>query len=333
MDAKAFFAEIKQENYQPIYLLHGEEEFAKDRAVEALMEGVPEAVRAFNVDLLDNPDSTQLINAALTMPMMSERRMIVVREPKALLSNESDAKKTIAFLPDIPSTTTIALVQRGKADARKALYKAIDKQGGIALFDFYSETEAARWAVQRAGAQGVQLASGDAATLVMMTGGDLSALADELDKLCDFAGKQGMITVEMMRQSVHMHVEYTVFTMLEHFLAGRISQGMVQLAAAIEEDGVGAAMQLSAFFASRFRAMLLAARRLAEGKSMPAVVKEIGGSPYAAKKSIQAAQRFAVGELEEALLLLSDADMAMKSGMPPETALSDALLRIFARSR
>ena len=329
MESRAFFAELERGEWQRIYLLHGEEEFAKDRAVDAMVAAVTPDLRPFNVDLLDNPDLAQLMAAARSMPMMAERRIVLARDARTLTTSETEAKALMAQLDDIPASNTVALLLRGKADARKALYKAIDKRGGTVNFAPYSEGEAARWLVQRAKKQQVQLDPAEASQLVMMAGNQLSVLADELDKLCDYAGPGGQIDKDMMQRSVHEQMEYTVFSMLEHFLAGRIEQGFIQLFAALEEEGMGAAMQLNAFFASRLRAMLLAARMLAQGAPLQSVVAAIGGHAYAAKKSVQAARQFSLAELEEALCRLAAADLAIKSGTAPEQALTHALLHIF----
>lgn len=334
MDSKQFFAEVAGGQWRRIYLLEGEEEYAKDRGVDALMAAIPEGLREFNADLLDDPPVDSLMELARTLPMMGERRLIVVKSARMLGKAEGDAKVFAAFLPEIPESSTVALVQRGKADKRKALYKAIAKLGGAVDFAPYSEGEAARWAVQYAKRKDVTLPPAQAARLVEMVGSGTGEIAAELDKLCDYADSGGSITQAMLEQSVRPRLEYSVFTMLEHFLAGRQGKAFAQLEQAFREEGSDAAFQLTAFFSSRLRAMLTARRLLNRGKGEGEIVAALGGSPYAAKKSIQAAKGFGEDELEEALLLLSNVDYDGKTGRrPPMQALETALGRIFAQKK
>lgn len=330
MDSKTFFAEVAGGQWKRVYLLEGEEEYAKDRGVDALMAGVPEALREFNADLLDDPGVDSLMELARTLPMMGERRLIVVKNARMLGKADGDAKAFAAFLPEIPESSTVALLQRGKADKRKALYKAIAKMGGTVDFAPYSEGEAARWAVQYAKRKDVTLPPAQAAQLVEMVGSGTGEIAAELDKLCDFADRGGSVTQGMLEQSVRPRLEYSVFTMLEHFLAGRQGKAFAQLEQAFREEGSDAVFQLTAFFSSRLRAMLAARRLLGQGKREGEIVAALGGSPYAAKKSIQAAKGFTEEALEDALLLMAEVDYDGKTGRrPPAEALETALGRIF----
>lgn len=332
MDAKQFFKEVAAGDWRQVYLLEGEEEYAKDRGVDALVAGIPEGLRDFNVDALDDPAADTLMEMARTLPMMGDRRLVLVRDSRMMGRGEGDAKAFAAFLPEIPPTSCVAFIQRGKADKRKALYKAIAKLGGAVEFAPYGEGEAARWAAQYAKRQGVELSSALAAQLVQMVGSGTGEIAGELDKLCDYADGQGSISREMLLESVRPRMEYSVFSILEHFLAGRQGDAFAQLEQSIREEGSGSVFQLMAFFAGRLRAMLTARRLLDGGKGEGEIVKTLGGSPYAAKKSIQAAKGFQARDLEDGLLLLAEADYEGKTGRrPPREALETALVRIFVK--
>lgn len=329
MDAKALFQEIAEGDIRPLYWFHGEEEFAKDRALEALIQTLPEGLRDFNIDLLESPDTQRILESARSLPMMAERRIVVARDPRCL-SVESESKAFLEMRALLPSCNVIVLFQRGKADARRAFYKSINKEEAVVLFDPYNENEAAGWLVSQAKKSDVSLQRSDALALISMLGVDLSTLSDALQKLIDYAGDGKKIDRKMIEQSVNPKLEYTVFSMLEQFLSGHLDRAFLELRAALQEEGTGAAIQLTGFFASRLRAMLLAARALAAGRSSQQVIKDVGGNAYAAKKTVEAAKKMSVKSLEAALLCLAEADYASKHGANAEDALCDALLKIFA---
>ncbi len=331
MNSRELFKEAASGDLRRVYLLYGEEEYAKDRAVEALAATIDEAVRDFNVDLLDAPNAGRIVETARTWPMMADRRIVIARGAPCIGGAESEAKAVTAFLPEIPDCVTLVFVHRGATDARKALYKAIAKQGAAVNFERYSENEAASWASSTAKKRGTDLPIAVAHELVARTGRFISDIASETAKLCDYVGTERAVTTADLDALVKPNLEYTVFEILEHFLAGRHREAFAQLYEAYREDERGAPMQLMAFFASRFRMMLQARVLLDGGKNDRQAAESLGGSPYAAKKAVEATRRFTRKQLEDALLALAEADANLKSSRESAAdALTRALMRIFA---
>ena len=59
-------------------------------------------------------------------------------------------------------------------------------------------------------------------------------------------------------------------------------------------------MAIAAFLAGRFRQMLHARVLLDQRQPAEAIVRSLGGNPYAAKKSIEAARAFSAEQLQKA---------------------------------
>ena len=67
----------------PVYILASAEPLLVDRALAAIREAaVPAALRAFNEDSVDGrgASASRILAAARTLPMMAERRLILVRD-------------------------------------------------------------------------------------------------------------------------------------------------------------------------------------------------------------------------------------------------------------
>ena len=345
MNVNNFFAQIK-DNPECLYLLYGVEEYAKDRALEALLATVDTEFAEFNSTVLENPTAQSIIVACEALPLMDKRRVVVIKnssffgKAKAKESDTkedagvetADAKELMAYLCDICPTTTLCFFERGLVDTRKTLFKAIAKADDAINFEPYSNEEAAKWAATYAKRQGTKLGANEARQLVMMIGNNLSDVAAETEKLCAFVG-EGQITGGILEKYVHRNLEYSVFIMLEHFIAGRLDKGFALLHQTLRDEGRGGAIKTLMFFASRLRGMLQARRALDAGLSMHAAVAEIGGNPYAAKKTIESVKHFSLEQLENAVLNIAAADYDIKSGKKKDvTALEEALVRIFARS-
>lgn len=331
MEYRQFFDEIKRGSVRRLYLLHGEEEYAKDKALDALLATTEEATRDFNVSPLVNPDIDGIVAACEMLPLMADRRLVIVRECRYFAAGD-EAKRLCLYIETLGDTTTLVFLERGCADARKMLYKAIEKAGAVVKFDCWDEMEAMKLAVNEAKKRGVTLPQSEAQLLVFMTGKQLSDVVNETIKVCDYAGLGQTVTKEMVENCVHRNIEYTVFKMFEFFLAGKTGDGFTLLQSSLREEGAGAAVASMMFFASRIRLMLDARRQLDAGIGPQKVAQNLGGNPYAAQMSVKAAQKFTKDQLEEAILTLAEADYAIKSGLMKDVmALETALVRIFKK--
>ena len=121
MNHSEFFAALKRGEIVRCYVLEGEEEFTKKSALTALRAQVAGGdFSAMNDTRLVDPAPDALIAAAETLPFLSDRRFIEVRDSAMLLSgkaknyDEDTAVKRLAeYLDQLPDTACIAFVVSG----------------------------------------------------------------------------------------------------------------------------------------------------------------------------------------------------------------------------
>src|SRR5690554_6564234 len=83
MDYRKLFREINQGQWQGVYLFFGEEQYIKqqalDQAIDALLDP---SFKELNYDQIEgaNVDLDTIINACETLPFMSERRLVVLKD-------------------------------------------------------------------------------------------------------------------------------------------------------------------------------------------------------------------------------------------------------------
>lgn len=81
---RAFKAALEQGTPDAVYLLHGDNEFLKDEKVaDIIVRLVDPATRDFNLDLLraSDLDAGRLSAVLDALPLMAERRVVVLRDP------------------------------------------------------------------------------------------------------------------------------------------------------------------------------------------------------------------------------------------------------------
>ena len=142
MDRKELMQAIKDGRVKGAYLLEGTEENIKASALAALRKKLlPEGLEELNENLMDNPTTDALIAAAETLPFLADQRLVVVREHPALTGRAEADDRLLDYLQHVPDSCVMVFMQRGKADARKKLYKAVQKHGAVVTFSPLTDVE------------------------------------------------------------------------------------------------------------------------------------------------------------------------------------------------
>ena len=106
--------------------------------------------RDLNYLILDGTETTadDIIAASETLPFMADRRLVVVKITAVCLpkSDDEHAKK---YLENIPDSTCLIFYQRGSADRKRMIYKAISKHGETVEFERLNHSNLVRWTRKR----------------------------------------------------------------------------------------------------------------------------------------------------------------------------------------
>ena len=144
-EVEKILAELKKQNYSPIYYLCGEEPYFIDVISNYIEQNVlRDDEKAFNQQVVYGKDITidALIHYAREYPMMAERRVIIVKEAQEL-------SRTIGqLLPYVekPSPTTILVLcyKYGKIDGKTKLAKELKKYTTLESKKLY-ESDTVKW--------------------------------------------------------------------------------------------------------------------------------------------------------------------------------------------
>lgn len=180
---RELLAALKQGTFAPAWYFHGPEDTLKDEALRYLVErALDPGFRDLNLDVRSaaqlDPESLETLCG--TLPMMAERRVVVVRDVEQW-KRKSRAKEAMLRALDRPSAeTVIVLIQSGSEAAED---RDLSRRAVSVAFAALSPAETRRWLTRRAAAQGVTFGEGAAEHLLEATGGNLAALQLEVEKL------------------------------------------------------------------------------------------------------------------------------------------------------
>jgi DNA polymerase-3 subunit delta len=179
----AFFRALAKGAPASAYYFHGPEDLLKDEALRAILDRTLEpSLRDFNLDQrpAGQLDADALFALCSTLPMMAERRVVVLREIEALKRKPKVRAALLEYLGRPCPDTVLVLIQ-GANDEEPD--REIARASMSVACEPLPEDRVLRWLDRRSKELGVELPDDAALHLVRATGGELTPLAAELAKL------------------------------------------------------------------------------------------------------------------------------------------------------
>jgi DNA polymerase-3 subunit delta len=243
----ALLRSLKKKGAQPdpVYLLHGEEDVLKDEAIRVIVEAAVGSARDFNLDVRYAPDLTPetfhvLVN---TLPMMAERRAVVVRGVEQLGKRKTKLRdEVMRYLAAPNPTTVLVLVVAAGEEPDGELVRA---STAVALEPLSAE-RLPRWLQHYAATLGLTVAPDAADLLLGAVGNDLSTLARELEKLGSLAlGGGRPVTAEDVTSLVGVRRGETVYDLVHAALERRAARAAQLVEPVLEQAGMSGVKILS----------------------------------------------------------------------------------------
>lgn len=234
IDESGMRAALKQPQKTKVWLLFGEDGFLKQHYCDRLLSAfVPEGMEVFNLKIFQDDDAPleDIFADADTLPMMAERRTVLVRNYplNALGANQlKEFEKRLAGIPDTAVmifyyNTLDVTVDPKKPGKWDPVVAAFAKYGLAVRLDHRTARQIAAALIKSAKNNPRRIRGEiDAETaeyLVERVGTDFLLLQNEFDKLCAFADG-APITREMIDLVCVESVEANIFDVSEAIFSG-----------------------------------------------------------------------------------------------------------------
>ncbi len=337
MNYKELFTALKNGKIEKCYLFEGEEEFTKASALKRLKELVAGGDFAqMNITRLYDPAPDELIAAAETLPFMSDKRFIEVRQCSLLSSDktkEYDPDKAIEkyqeYFLNLPDTACIVFYVRGKAEKRKKMYNLLSKRACVVSFDTLNDQELTQWIAQQLNKTGKKISFPCCQQLWFSAGRDLTFLSNELEKLSAYLGERTEVTAADIDAVCVKSTEYKVFDLADTLLSGKGPRALQMLDGLLRE-GNDRLMMLS-LLGRQCRQLYYIAVMTEAGKKQNEMAAELGLNSYILPKLFPLARRYSSGQLKKAARLCTETEYLVKSGqMMDAGALEKVMLEIMS---
>ena len=323
-----------------IYILHGDDDQAIHEFLQQLRAKLGDPVTAEMNTTKMEAKGLSLANlraACFTAPFLAKRRLVILDgfltvlsarrgKSQAEAADELDAeaestsagkeilKEFLAFLPEVPSSTALVLVENRLLPAGNPVLKWASGADGIAYIrEFVPPRGSAlpQWILQRAQAQGGRFTLPAAQLLASVAGDDPRTLSQEIVKLLTYADYARAVTPQDVIDLTPESALTGIFEMVDSIGSRDASRALRLLRKTVEQGNVPAVFGM---VVRQFRLLLLAREALDAGTPAANLAQALEVHPFVAQKLASQARNFTLPALENIYRRLRDIDEEVKIG-------------------
>ena len=335
LNEKELKAHLKGEVPYPVYLICGDEDYLKKLYTDMLISKiVPDDFESFNLDRFNskNLDLRDVFDKAETMPMMAERRCIVVENCKLDSMNEADFNLLSSYCSNPCDFSSVIFHQKNSdfsiSKAKKAA-TVISKVGAVCVLNKRTGTDLIKPLISSAKKHGCVLSTQMANYLVSLVGDDFNTLINELSKVCNFCG-EGEITKKHIDEVAVKNDDAKIYLLTKALIGGDFDKAFEVLHILLRQKTEPEYIlgTLVSTYVDMYRAKIsLANCERAEALSEPF---KYGKLEFRLTNGGRDASKMSIETLRLCLEELSKADMKLKNGRDlPMVVLEQLMVRLF----
>ncbi len=336
MTERELASNIKGGKLENTYLFYGEEGYLKRLYTDRIIKKAVSDFADFNLHRFDRSVRMEdLVAACDSVPMMSEKSCVVLRDYNFSAASDSEHKQ-LAELIEHPNSTCVLIMlyenaefPSAKTKKAKDIISAVEKHGCVVEFEHKNDHELADLATRRASKREVILQPTVARRLVETCGSDIENLLTEVDKLCAYVGK-GYATEQDIDAVVTRTVEASSFALANAVCSRRRDEAMKICADLfdLKTEPLVIIGALSSVFVDIYRVKMAEN----EGVRPDSIAQQFGYGKMAFKLRNAASngKNMTRATALEALEILRDADIKLKTSQADGRVIVEkTLVRLF----
>ncbi len=316
---------LRQQMLAPLYLIVGEEDLLRDRALTALKAVVlAEKGNDFNYTLLYGGEASgsEIVGSASEMPVFAERRLVVVKAAEKISTRDGEQLLECVKNP-VPSTTLVFMSV--KLDGRLKFSQALARTAVVIDCASLRDNQLQAWITSEAQHVGVRVTEEATQLLKEVCGTSLYGLRRELEKLAAYVPADRSVTPTDVQVLRGMDPGASVFDLTLAIAEGRHGRILTILARNLESGE--APLRILGSLAWQYRRLWKAKELLAQNGREGEVARVLRMDPLRVRSFLN---RFSEPHLQFALRLCFEADEKLKggSGNSPRMVLEHVLRQL-----
>lgn len=334
-DEKQLKAHIKKEELLCAYLICGDEDYLKKFYTDSIAsKAVDASFEEFNLQKFQGKTYTlqDVFDAAVMMPMMSEKRCIIIEDYKLDSIKDDDFESMKSFFEDLPPSTVMIFHQSSSDFSLTKAKKVADlfkKYGALCVLEKRKGNDLIKPLITSASKQNCTLSTQTAKYLVSVVGDDYNTLINELSKICHYASG-GEITENHIDEVAIKNDETKVFYLTKALFGKDFDKAYTVLDSLLRQK-IEPEYILGTIISS-YVDMYRAKVSLTCGKYADSLKDDFGykNTAFRLTNAARDCSRTELVTIRKCLDELSKADIQLKSGRDnPRITLEQLMVRLF----
>lgn len=311
VDSQKIYKDLENKKFSPVYFFYGDEPYLLGQIPDRFKFSVlDENTFDFNLNIFygGDVDVTVLKDAVETLPVMTMKRLVILKNAEAI--KESEWAELESLFKN-PVDSTVFVICADKVDKRKKSIKLIFESAITSEFKKPYDNEVPRWINHLAENHDLKFSLEATHRLHRLVGNNLSELDNQIQKLKNFVGLRSVIDLKDVSEVVSNSKEESVFDFTRAIGQKDRITALEQLVQLIDQgqNEVG----IVSLLARHMRILLTVRSGMDQG---------LGGSKLASLAQVPAyfiegycdqARVWSIKKIEDALVVLNETDKALKS--------------------
>lgn len=322
MNYKELNKSLKNRELSPVYLFTGPEQYIGHMMEKTLIgTELAKGLEPLNLTTYSdkNLDVSELLATCETLPMMSNKRMVIVREEAQLdkISDKKDLDRIAAYL-EKPCPSTLLIIYWEQPDKRKKLYKSLIKTGTLVVFEKLDASDLKAWITRRVKNANKKISRSELELFIqrsmylMNEKKTMEMVDNELNSLIDYAGDRNEITKEDILLILPQSIEEGIFKLIDYAVSGQKDQALLMLNHFYLEGE--SPFGVFSLLLRQIRMLLMVKIYSTRGLPAKTVATEMKLAPFIVNKLLKNGKNYPIDNLWEIMLLGADLDAQMKLG-------------------
>lgn len=330
-----FVKTLKKGVFQPIYVIHGNDDYLLNYAKELLKEHIiPKDEQELNVsvyNMLDTPLSVALEEAD-SFPFFGNQKVVVLDNAYFLSSEkakgiEQNITELESYIANPNPDTILALIVPTKLDKRKAIVKKVMGLARSVDVSPMNDDRLKKFIADYVKQHNFSIEKEALQEIISRTNAKLSIIINELHKLFIVVSHNHLIDLNSVKQSVVQSLESNIFALSEYIEKRDLNKALHvfnDLLLQGEEP-----VKLLAILLSQYRLHLQVSLLQQEGYSGSDIAKYLNQHPYRIQQTLKQVRKYSLQQLKTIYNELAYTDWQLKtSAMNKQLIMELAIIKI-----
>lgn len=288
--------DIKNQVFQNIYLLYGDEGYLKKQYKDRLKEAVCKE-DTINYAYFEGKgaDVNEIISIADTMPFFAEKRLVVIENSGFFKKAD---EKMLEYLTRLSESTILVFVEE-EVDRRGKMFKKTKELGYVCEMAVQTPATLGKWIAGILNQEGKKITKETLDYFLAVTGTDMNTISNELEKLICYAEGREEITQKDIGEICSTLAVSRIFDMVDAMGNKNRTKALEFYYDMIEVREPP--MRILYMLSRQFRMIIEAKELLRNGMDRKSIAEKLSLAPFIVNKVLRQSEKFRDEDMKKAL--------------------------------